>query len=136
MKKVWMKVESRRRLLVWWKHISQKFYTNMSLMLFSVSLVNVNLAKETHCTRWELKNSSLLGNVAKLYISPSEVVIYSILIFWVRTFDSDCNQFCNSLRLFDVWPNFPFTTSETMGDCYLQTWYVLVASRVAERIKT
>ena len=28
------------------------------------------------------------------------------------------NQF-HILRLFDVLPNFPFNTSETMGDCYL-----------------
>ena len=41
--------------------------------------------------------------------------------------------FHNVLRLFDVLPNFPFTTSETMGDYYLQTWYIPVASRVAER---
>ena len=29
------------------------------------------------------------------------------------------NQFRNILRLFDVLPNFPFTTTETMGDYYL-----------------
>ena len=29
------------------------------------------------------------------------------------------NQFHNILRLFDVLPNFPFTTSETIGDYYL-----------------
>ena len=29
------------------------------------------------------------------------------------------NQFHNILRRFDVLPNFPFTTSETIGDCYL-----------------
>ena len=29
------------------------------------------------------------------------------------------NQFHNILRLFEVLPNFPFTTSETMGNCYL-----------------
>ena len=29
------------------------------------------------------------------------------------------NQFHNILRLFDVLPNFPFTTSEMMGDYYL-----------------
>ena len=29
------------------------------------------------------------------------------------------NQFHNILRLSDVIPNFPFTTSETMGDYYL-----------------
>ena len=40
------------------------------------------------------------------------------------------------MRLSDVLLIFPFTTSETMGDCYLKTWYIWVASRVAERLKT
>ena len=35
------------------------------------------------------------------------------------------------LRLFDVLPNFLFTTSETIREYYLQTWYI----RVAERLK-
>ena len=46
------------------------------------------------------------------------------------------NQFHNFLRLFGVLPIFPFTTSETMCDYYLQTWYIRVASRVAEELKT
>ena len=46
---------------------------------------------------------------------------------------SGYNEFHNILRLFNVLPNFPFTTSETMGDYYLQTWYIPVASGVAER---
>ena len=46
------------------------------------------------------------------------------------------NRFHTISRLFDVLPNFPFTTSETMGDYYLKTWYIRVASRVAERLKT
>ena len=29
------------------------------------------------------------------------------------------NRFHNSLRLFDVLPNFPFTTNETIIHCYL-----------------
>ena len=29
------------------------------------------------------------------------------------------NQFHNILTIFDVLPNFPFTTNETMGDYYL-----------------
>ena len=45
------------------------------------------------------------------------------------------NHFDNILRLF-VLRNFPFTTSETMGDYYLQTCYIRVASRIAERFKT
>ena len=44
------------------------------------------------------------------------------------------NQFHNILRLFDVLPNFSFTTSATMGDYYLETWYIPVASRVVERL--
>ena len=46
------------------------------------------------------------------------------------------NQFHNIVRLFDVLPNFPFSTSETMGDYYLQAWYIQVASRVSEQGKT
>ena len=48
---------------------------------------------------------------------------------------STYNQFHDILRLFDVFPNFPFTTSETMRDYHLYTWYVPVA-RVAERLQT
>ena len=46
------------------------------------------------------------------------------------------NQFHNILRLFDVLPNFPLTTSETMGDYYLYTWYKRAVLWVAERLKT
>ena len=38
--------------------------------------------------------------------------------------------------LFDVLPNVPFTASETMRDYLLYTWYIPVASRVAERPRT
>ena len=40
-----------------------------------------------------------------------EIALYSSL----KTY----NQFYNILRLFDVLPSFPFTTSETVGDYYL-----------------
>ena len=40
------------------------------------------------------------------------------------------------LRLFDVLPNFSFTTSKMMRDYYLQTWYIPVASRVAKQLKS
>ena len=45
------------------------------------------------------------------------------------------NHVRNILRLFDVLPNFPCTTSETMRDYYLWTWYIRVVSRVSERLK-
>ena len=53
---------------------------------------------------------------------------------WI--FELIYNQFHNILRLFDVLPNFRFTTSETMHDYYLSTLYIQVVSRVAEPLKT
>ena len=50
-------------------------------------------------------------------------------------FELPYNHF-HILRLFDVLQNVPFTTSETMRDYYLQTWYIRVASRGAKRFKT
>ena len=38
-----------------------------------------------------------------------------------RIFAWSYNPFHNILRLFDILTNFPFTSSETMGDYYLQT---------------
>ena len=40
------------------------------------------------------------------------------------------------MRLFDVLPDFYFSTSETTGDYYLETWYIRVSSRIAKRLKT
>ena len=40
------------------------------------------------------------------------------------------NHFHNILRLFDALPNFPFTTSETMRDYYLQVLHIQVAERL------
>ena len=39
-------------------------------------------------------------------------------------------------KVFVFFFNFLFTTSETMRDYYLKTWYIRVASRVAEQLKT
>ena len=46
------------------------------------------------------------------------------------------NQFHNISRPFDVLPNFAVTTSEMIGDYYLQAWYLRVASRAPDRLKT
>ena len=45
------------------------------------------------------------------------------------------NRFHNILGLFDILPNFSFTTSETMCYYYLQTWYTQIALRFAERLR-
>ena len=45
------------------------------------------------------------------------------------------NHFHNILRFFDVLPNFSLTTSETIHDYYLKTWYIRVASGVTEQLK-
>ena len=54
----------------------------------------------------------------------------------VSLISSRNTRFHNILRLFDVLSNPHFTTSETIGDYYLCTWYIRIASRVAERRKT
>ena len=49
------------------------------------------------------------------------------------------NQFHNILTLLDVLTNFSLATSKTMCsyyDYYLKTWYIRVASQVAELLKT
>ena len=46
------------------------------------------------------------------------------------------NHFPNILRLVDALPNFPFTTRETIGVYYLETWYIRAASTVVEPLKT
>ena len=44
------------------------------------------------------------------------------------------NQFHNLFKRLDVLQNFPFITSETMGDYYIDI--SRVSSRVAKRLKT
>ena len=62
-------------------------------------------------------------------------VTYVVSTFTKKLYFLSYNQLHNTLRLFDILPNFPFTTSETMGDYYLQTWYMQVTLRIAERLK-
>ena len=64
-------------------------------------------------------------------MSTRNKIIITIILFWAAY-----NQFHNILRLLDVLSNFPFATSETMGDYYLKTWYLRVTPRVAKRLKT
>ena len=48
------------------------------------------------------------------------------MIRHITIIDSYYNHFDNILRLFNVLPNLAFTTSETMCDYDLQTWYIRV----------
>ena len=52
-----------------------------------------------------------------------------------RLLSVTCNHFHHILKLFDVLPNFPFNTSETMCDYYLQTRYIQIPSRVSKQLK-
>ena len=72
---------------------------------------------------------------SRVQIKKHRVVqnILNALFFWSFACCYHCH---NILRLFDVLTNFPFTTSETMRDYYLQTWCIRVASRVAKRLGT
>ena len=66
----------------------------------------------------------------------------AVLTNLVEDKDVKCKKNCedkhfhNILRLFDALPNFSSTKSETMRNYYLETWYIRVASQVAEGLKT
>ena len=62
-------------------------------------------------------------------------VTYAVSTFTKKLYFWSYNQLRNTLRLFDILPSFPFTTSETMGDYYLWTWYMQVTLPIAERLK-
>ena len=69
------------------------------------------------------KNSIIL-NLLKIITLKFTMFILTILTYSLSRsleiiFFTTHNPFHNILRLFDVLPNFPFTTSETMGDYYL-----------------
>ena len=84
---------------------------------------------------------------AKRYVLNSTLNFFSVsllsttahILCWGCTIQNTSNfwnHFHNILRLFNVLPNFPFTTSEAMSNNYLQTWHTKVASRVDEQLKT
>ena len=74
------------------------------------------------------------------YLEPSQTSQWSFFAKILNSFKPltifDCNHFHNILRIFDILPNSPFTGSETMRDYYIWTWYLRVASRLAEQLKT
>ena len=69
---------------------------------------------------------------------------YPLISFEIQKYyqtDSKFNSVCSTIFFIRVWDflmftKFPFTTSETMYDYYLWTWYIQVASPVPEPLKT
>ena len=70
-------------------------------------------------------NLSRLVKILKLLNNFLKTVI--VLHVIVSCAEVNLQSFSYILRLLDILPNFPFTTSETMGNYYLQTWYIRVA---------
>ena len=99
------------RLFVWIRHCYNQVQVFLVLKIGMIHKFSYFMCFEEHFKQ----NSCSFSSVCSLFIY---------------------NQFHNILRIFDVLPNFSFTTSETMCDYYLQTWYIRVASRVAEQLKT
>ena len=82
--------------------------------------------------QWIQKQSTFLLAMESLCINLQDFTlkkIYRYYTFTVKIYDYimvkiicvwwTYNQFHNILRLFDALPNFPFATSEIMGDYYL-----------------
>ena len=84
-----------------------------------------------------INHSSIVLKAQQYFILlDALVIIHSIKGISNTLTPKTYNQFHNILRLLDVLANFHFTTSETMGDYYLETWYIRVVSGVAEQLKT
>ena len=82
--------------------------------------------------QWFLMFSGVIERLVTRNVLTRDLLINTI----VSLISSRNTRFHNILRLFDVLSNPHFTTSETIGDYYLYTWYIRIASRVAERRKT
>ena len=121
-----------------WKFLSLKnFLGIVDLQFYQIwrSLLPVlkNFAKTLNKFSWYIRDwekTDLAGHLLGLASTYKlqEWLIYKLAII--------CNHFHHIFRLFDVLLNFPFTTSETMRDYYLQIWYTRVASRAAKQLKT
>ena len=68
-------------------------------------------------------------------VIQAETYNFMIKMLCFSSYNIYNNHFQNILILFDVLPNFPFITGQTMYDYYLKTWYIRVGSRVAEQRK-
>ena len=68
-----------------------------------------------HCPNYLHERKTFLDNIRSVFLNILEQSdsFHNDLLF------GDTSHFHNILRLFYVLPNFPFTTSETMGDYYL-----------------
>ena len=121
------------------------FYKKVALKHFAIftgkrlcwSLFFTKLQNFRHATLLKIDSNTevvLLRNFCKTPILNNFCVrlllnwLLEVIVFWIY------NHFHNILRLFGVLPNFSFTTSETMRDHYLQTWFILVDSQVLERL--
>ena len=62
-------------------------------------------------------SKTVMGNIS--YGSKRIFCPRQTLVSYHRQDEDTYNQFHNIFRLFDILPNFPSTTSETMGDYYL-----------------
>ena len=78
--------------------------------------------------RWGLFYSAYSVNIIIFICTPrisaeSHALLLSLIRYIIFTY----SYFHDILRLFDVWPNFTFTSSETIRDFYLSTWHIRVA---------
>ena len=95
--------------LVYLPHFHHNFWRKIFLMLYSTNWTSFIV--------WLLLLQQILCNMCIAVVCSPRSLSYDIENFWYST-------------------NFRFTTGETVCDYYLQTWYIRVASPLAERFKT
>ena len=86
---------------------------------FSLKLIYFTLCREN----FKIMEFTFVENALKLdiFTMPHSPLKIPPLVLIITTY----NHFRNILRLFDVLPNFPFTTSETIRDYYKNGLYKL-----------
>ena len=94
------------------------------IQIFDMSINLEYSGREAYSESWYFRTRNMFGTM--IYFEP----------WYFRNNRHIYNHFHNILRLFDTLPNFPITTSETIGDYYLKQCYLRVVSEVAERLKT
>ena len=107
--------------------IRQSVSSNMGGSKATLTHMSTSLPKEIT----QSGNGSIYWKTFLLKFVSHLLIVYVVnRTLWKQVHCQIYNHFHNILRLFGVLKIFPFTTSETMRDYYLQTWHVRVAKRL------
>ena len=114
--------------------VSLKYFLNVCFWkhIFGFNFFQNTARLTSHCTLGVFQKEKVNSSIK--YVSLEQLELFINPERGNR--NSADNHFHNIVKPFNVLPITNFTKSETMSDYYLQTWYIRLASQVAERPKT